>query len=44
VRWCKQLVDLLSQVALVAEGPLRRTAHEAVRAVRRGVVGYSSVA
>jgi len=44
VRWCKQLVDLLSQVALVAEGPLRRTAHEAVRAVRRGVVAYSSVA
>jgi ATP-dependent RNA helicase HelY len=40
VRWCKQLLDLLDQLAGVA-GPgsaLGRTAREAVAAVRRGVV------
>ena len=46
VRWCKQLVDLLGQLALVApaNSPVRRTAREALAAVRRGVVAYSSVA
>ncbi len=49
VRWCKQLVDLLGQVALVAEdlspagAELRRTTRKAVDAVRRGVVAYQSV-
>ena len=49
VRWCKQLIDLLGQVALVAEdlspsGPdLRRTTRRAMDAVRRGVVAYQSV-
>ncbi len=49
VRWCKQLVDLLGQVALVAEelspagSDLRRTTRKAVDAVRRGVVAYTSV-
>ena len=49
VRWCKQVVDLLGQVALVAEdlsprgAELRRTTRKAVEAVRRGVVAYSSV-
>ncbi len=46
VRWCKQLVDLLGQVADVAatERPaLRSTCRAAVEAVRRGVVAYSSV-
>ena len=49
VRWCKQVVDLLGQVALVAEdlsprGPeLRRTTRQAIEAVRRGVVAYSSL-
>ncbi|RJK93170.1 DEAD/DEAH box helicase [Vallicoccus soli] len=45
VRWCKQLIDLLGQVATAApEGSrVRRTAQEAVDAVRRGVVAYSSV-
>jgi ATP-dependent RNA helicase HelY len=43
VRWCKQLVDLLGQIALVAgESPVRRTARQAMDAVRRGVVAYSS--
>ena len=45
VRWVKQLMDLLGQVADAApEGsPVRRTAQRAVDAVRRGVVAYSSV-
>ncbi len=44
VRSCKQLVDLLDQVADVAgeaQSPVRRTARQAVEAVRRGVVAYS---
>ena len=44
VRWCKQLVDLLGQVADVAAltgSPVRATARQAVEAVRRGVVAYS---
>jgi ATP-dependent RNA helicase HelY len=45
VRWIKQLVDLLGQVAEAApEGsPVRATARKALDAVRRGVVAYSSV-
>ena len=45
VRWCKQLVDLLSQIALVAapDSPVRKTSRQAIVAVRRGVVAYSSV-
>ncbi len=43
VRWCKQLLDLLSQIVLIAEAPVRATAQEAFDAVRRGVVAWSSV-
>ena len=49
VRSCKQLIDLLSQIAAVAEDvspggvELRRTTRKAIDAVRRGVVAYSSV-
>jgi ATP-dependent RNA helicase HelY len=44
VRWCKQLIDLLGQIALVAgDSPVRRTTRQAIDAVRRGVVAYSSV-
>jgi ATP-dependent RNA helicase HelY len=43
VRWCKQLLDLMSQVAMLAEPPVRGTAQAAVTAVRRGVVAWSSV-
>jgi ATP-dependent RNA helicase HelY len=43
VRWCKQLIDLLGQIALVAgDSPVRRTSRQAMDAVRRGVVAYSS--
>jgi len=46
VRWCRQLLDLLDQVAAAAAdgSALRRTAREAVAAVKRGVVAYSSLA
>ena len=49
VRWCKQLIDLLGQIALVAEdlspsgAELRRTTRKAIDAVLRGVVAYQSV-
>ena len=44
VRWMKQLVDVAGQVADAAgAGPLRDTAREAVRELRRGVVAYSSL-
>jgi ATP-dependent RNA helicase HelY len=50
VRWCKQLADLLGQIADAAgshrtpEGiALARTAREAVDSVKRGVVAFSSV-
>ena len=44
VRWCKQLADVLGQVALIAEEPVRSVARATLAAVRRGVVSYSSVA
>ena len=40
VRNVRQLVDLLSQLALVAEGPLARAARSAVETLRRGVVSH----
>ena len=45
VRWVKQLLDLTDQVADAAgDSGLRDTARETSRALRRGVVAYSSVA
>ncbi|WP_122817552.1 DEAD/DEAH box helicase [Nocardioides pantholopis] len=45
VRWMKQLLDLAGQVADAAgDSPLRGTARELVRRVRRGVVAYSGLA
>ncbi len=49
VRWCKQLIDLLGQVAQASahtghDDALAATAREASDLVRRGVVAYSSVA
>jgi len=46
VRWMKQLIDMLDQVAGAApeRSPVRRTAARAVTALRRGVVAYSGVA
>ena len=44
VRWTKQVIDLLDQVAGAAEDPVARTATAAITAMRRGVVAYTSVA
>jgi ATP-dependent RNA helicase HelY len=41
VRRCKQLVDLLGQVAEASSGPVQRAAHDAMDRVRRGVVASS---
>jgi ATP-dependent RNA helicase HelY len=44
VRWMKQLIDLAGQVADAAgDSPLRKTARECVRRLRRGVVSYTSL-
>jgi len=44
VRWCKQLLDVLDQMSQVAPTTrLRQTATNAMTALRRGVVAYSSV-
>ncbi len=41
VRWCKQVVDALDQIAQVAPSPLtRQRAATAISAMRRGVVAY----
>jgi ATP-dependent RNA helicase HelY len=44
VRAVKQLLDLLDQVAAIAEPDLAGSARSAMDAMRRGVVAYSSVA
>jgi ATP-dependent RNA helicase HelY len=41
VRWTRQLIDLLDQLAKVAEEPVAATARKAVERVRRGVVAVA---
>jgi ATP-dependent RNA helicase HelY len=43
VRWIRQLLDLLGQIAVAADDEVRETAESAAHALRRGVVAYSSV-
>jgi ATP-dependent RNA helicase HelY len=45
VRWTKQLIDVLGQIADAApeDSTVRRTARKAVDQLRRGVVAYSSL-
>ena len=43
VRWIRQLLDLLGQIALAADDDIRPIADRAMDALRRGVVAYSSV-
>jgi ATP-dependent RNA helicase HelY len=43
VRWSKQTIDLLDQISIVADGRQGRTARQAIDAIRRGIVAYSSV-
>jgi len=44
VRWCKQLVDLLGQIAMATgdDPELQTTARQAVAAVRRGIVSVDT--
>lgn len=44
VRWCRQLIDLMAQVADAADEPgLRQNARTALESLRRGVVSYTGV-
>ncbi|GAA3511562.1 DEAD/DEAH box helicase [Actinocatenispora rupis] len=43
VRWTRQVIDLLEQIAVAADADLRSTCRQAVDALRRGVVAYTSV-
>ncbi|MCK1797925.1 DEAD/DEAH box helicase [Streptomyces sp. XM4193] len=45
VRWCKQVIDVLQQVAVAAGsgGTVAKNARRAVEAMQRGVVAYTSV-
>ena len=43
VRWIRQLLDLLGQIALAADDDIRPIAERAMTALRRGVVAYSSI-
>lgn len=44
VRWCKQTIDLLDQLSIVAgSAELARTARAALDGVRRGIVAYSAM-
>ena len=41
VRWCKQVIDALDQIAdATASANVRKAAHQAIAAMRRGVVAY----
>jgi ATP-dependent RNA helicase HelY len=44
VRWTKQTIDLLDQLSVVADAPVGATARQALDAIRRGIVAYSTVA
>ncbi len=43
VRWIRQLLDLLGQIAVAADDEVRDTAVKASDALRRGVIAYSAV-
>lgn len=41
IRWSKQIIDVLDQLAQTADGKLASTAKDAVDKVKRGIVAYS---
>lgn len=41
IRWCKQIIDLLEQLAKASEGPISSKTRDAVDLVKRGIVAYS---
>lgn len=41
IRWCKQIIDLLEQLAKASQGSMAEKARDAVDKVKRGIVAYS---
>jgi ATP-dependent RNA helicase HelY len=41
IRWCKQIIDLLEQLAKATDGPISDKAKDAIDRVKRGIVAYS---
>ena len=41
IRWTKQIVDMLDQIAQTGEGKVSETARKAIDQVKRGIVAYS---
>ena len=41
IRWTKQIVDMLDQIAQTGEGKVSDTARKAIDLVKRGIVAYS---
>jgi len=41
IRWCKQIIDLLEQLARASNDPLSTKAKDAIDKVKRGIVAYS---
>lgn len=41
IRWCKQIIDLLEQLAKASDGEMAGKARDAVDKVKRGIVAYS---
>ncbi|MEN9713428.1 MAG: hypothetical protein RLZZ164_92 [Actinomycetota bacterium] len=41
IRWAKQVIDMLEQIAVTGDEKLREVAKNAVDAVKRGIVAYS---
>jgi ATP-dependent RNA helicase HelY len=43
VRWTKQVIDLLDQIAAAGDGDVPAVARSAAKSMRRGVIAYTSV-
>jgi ATP-dependent RNA helicase HelY len=41
IRWMKQIVDLLDQIAQTAQDEVAETARAAIDKIKRGIVAYS---
>jgi ATP-dependent RNA helicase HelY len=41
IRWSKQVIDLLDQIAQTSDQKLAQVAKQAVDSVKRGIVAYS---
>jgi ATP-dependent RNA helicase HelY len=41
IRWCKQIIDLLEQLAKASDGQMASKAKDAIDKVKHGIVAYS---